>query len=324
MTPLQMLLMKGGNALNKADEFMQKPGGNFLMNLLAQSGYSTTPDSPLGAVGRAGIMTQQQQRQSKLDDMNKRLIEAQIYKYRKDGDEPVTGNVQSTFEGQNGNVWVVTRGGETKDTGVPYNSNIQLITQPDKSVVAVDLRTGLVVGRPVTPQDATESTISGAVNEDTAKRVVSAPKDIAKAESQIYEISTMVDDVNQLLRDTGISTVGPSGAILSEVPGFKAYDYKVTKDRVTSYLSLDKIAEMKAQSASGATGLGAVNEREFDALSKARANLDQATSPGQMKRELSRLLFTLNRINQIAMADIEKARMAGGEVSEGFSLVEDK
>jgi hypothetical protein len=57
--------------------FLNSPGGSFLMNLLAQQGYSPIPQSPLGAIGRAGIATQQQQRQFSLDDMRRQLFEAQ-------------------------------------------------------------------------------------------------------------------------------------------------------------------------------------------------------------------------------------------------------
>ncbi|MEM6484613.1 MAG: hypothetical protein AAF662_06470, partial [Pseudomonadota bacterium] len=116
---------------------------------------------------------------------------------------------------------------------------------------------------------------------------------------------------------------GPLGAVLQQVPGSNARDFAATRDRITAFLSLDKIAEMKSQSSTGATGLGAVNEKEFDALSKARTNLDQAQSPGQMKKALRELLARLNRIQGIALEDIEAAQRAGGQLSSGFELVED-
>lgn len=67
------------------NQFLNKPGGAFLMNLLAQSGYSTMPDSPLGAVGRAQLATRQQgieqqqlDQRSQLNDAQVRLIESRI------------------------------------------------------------------------------------------------------------------------------------------------------------------------------------------------------------------------------------------------------
>ncbi len=67
-----------GGVFGKADQFLQKPGGMMLLNLLAQEGFSTTPQSPLGAIGRAGLATQQQQQGQQQADLQRRLIEAQI------------------------------------------------------------------------------------------------------------------------------------------------------------------------------------------------------------------------------------------------------
>lgn len=62
---------KVGGAASKVGDFINTPGGGFVMNLLAQQGYSPVPQSKLGAVGRAGVATAQQQQQ-------KQLIEARL------------------------------------------------------------------------------------------------------------------------------------------------------------------------------------------------------------------------------------------------------
>lgn len=49
-----------------------------LLNLMAQSGYSPVPQSPIGAVGRAGIATREQGRQAEIDDLKRRMMESQI------------------------------------------------------------------------------------------------------------------------------------------------------------------------------------------------------------------------------------------------------
>lgn len=67
-----------GQGFNKLDSVMNSDGGSFLLNLLAQSGYSTMPDSPLGAIGRAGLATQQQKRAAGVSDLQRQLIESQI------------------------------------------------------------------------------------------------------------------------------------------------------------------------------------------------------------------------------------------------------
>lgn len=68
----------GGNqTMNKLDQFLTTPGGGFLMNLLAQSGYSTMPQSPFGAIGKAALMTQQQGQARSALDAKTQLMEAQ-------------------------------------------------------------------------------------------------------------------------------------------------------------------------------------------------------------------------------------------------------
>ncbi|MEM6484632.1 MAG: hypothetical protein AAF662_06565 [Pseudomonadota bacterium] len=163
-TPLEILKMKQqrrpSTALSAVDQFLGKPGGAFLMNLLAQSGYSTMPDSPLGAVGRAQIGAQQQMQQNRLlnmderqldlrqqeigqrgelNDVQRRLLESRIGLNRAKADpanqNPSAGNVASTFEGENGNVWVFQRGNtQPQDTGVPFRKSRRFQENPDGSI----------------------------------------------------------------------------------------------------------------------------------------------------------------------------------------------
>lgn len=69
---------KINNGFGKLDSFLGSDGGSFLMNLLAQSGYSTVPGSPLGAIGRAGLATQQQRQAASASDLQRQFIESQI------------------------------------------------------------------------------------------------------------------------------------------------------------------------------------------------------------------------------------------------------
>ena len=66
------------NATNRLDQFIGTPGGSFLMNILAQSGYSTMPQSPVGAIGRAALQTQAQQQKKQQADDQRRLYESMI------------------------------------------------------------------------------------------------------------------------------------------------------------------------------------------------------------------------------------------------------
>ena len=71
---------KFAQATGKVDQFLGSPGGGMIMNLLAQQGYSTMPQSKLGAVGRAGLMTIEQQRMKRQEQMQKDLYESEIAK----------------------------------------------------------------------------------------------------------------------------------------------------------------------------------------------------------------------------------------------------
>lgn len=70
-------LGKIGGAFKGLDGFLGKPGGMMLMNLLAQQGYSKMPQSRLGAVGRAALMTSQQQAGQSQAEAQRKLMEAQ-------------------------------------------------------------------------------------------------------------------------------------------------------------------------------------------------------------------------------------------------------
>ncbi len=63
---------------NPIDTFLKTPGGSFLMNLLAQQGYSPVPQDEFGAIGRAALMTQQQGRQRAQDALQEELVRSRI------------------------------------------------------------------------------------------------------------------------------------------------------------------------------------------------------------------------------------------------------
>jgi len=98
-------------------------------------------------------------------ELNRQLIEAQIgltgartsALENPVSQNPTGGNVQSTFTGDNGNVHLVSRDGTVTDTGFQESSNVQLVEQDDGSVVAVDRRTGLAIGTPISPEQASEA-----------------------------------------------------------------------------------------------------------------------------------------------------------------------
>lgn len=64
--------------MGKLDSFIGTQGGGLLMNLLAQSGYSTMPQSPFGAIGRATLANQEQQTQRARGGLEDEFLRSQI------------------------------------------------------------------------------------------------------------------------------------------------------------------------------------------------------------------------------------------------------
>lgn len=63
---------------NPLDEFLGSKGGSLLVNLLAQQGFSTTPQSPLGALGRGLQATEAQGQQRSRSALEDQLLRSRI------------------------------------------------------------------------------------------------------------------------------------------------------------------------------------------------------------------------------------------------------
>jgi len=72
-------------------------------------------------------------------------------------------NVQSTFVGDNGNLFTVRRNGDVVDTGYKPSENVQLVTRPDGSTIAVDTK-GTNAGQPVATVVTQEEALQGKEN----------------------------------------------------------------------------------------------------------------------------------------------------------------
>lgn len=89
------------------------------------------------------------------------------------------------------------------------------------------------------------------------------------------------------------------GSVLKNVPLTKAKDLSAVLDTVKSNLGFDQLAEMKAQTRTGASGLGALSDREMTLLTSARASLDQGQSPAQLRDSLNQIKTHYNNWLQI-------------------------
>jgi len=73
-----------------------------------------------------------------------------------------------------------------------------------------------------------------------------------------------------------------------------ATDVAADLDTIKALLGFEQLGEMKNQSRAGASGLGALSDREMNLLTSARANLDQAQNQQQLKERLNEVKTHFN------------------------------
>lgn len=94
---------------------------------------------------------------------------------------------------------------------------------------------------------------------------------------------TLVDDLKK--KTTGWTT-GLGNTVLAKVPLSAAKDYAGSIETLKSKLGADILAEMKMQSKTGATGLGALNMSELKLVQTKIANIDPNQSPAKVQESL--------------------------------------
>jgi hypothetical protein len=100
------------------------------------------------------------------------------------------------------------------------------------------------------------------------------------------------EKVDEALKFFEGNIVDPSetyGKLTSYVPGSDAYQFDQVAETLKSALSLDKLAEMKAMSPTGASGFGALSEKELSLLTSALTSLDVGQSTETLKKNLGKV-----------------------------------
>jgi len=95
---------------NTLDQFLGSSGGSLLVNLLSQQGFSRTPQSPFGALGRGLLQTQQQGQQRSRSGLEDELLRARIGLTKRQTQTAGQGQriVQSAQTLANGNIGFFT------------------------------------------------------------------------------------------------------------------------------------------------------------------------------------------------------------------------
>lgn len=144
-----------------------------------------------------------------------------------------------------------------------------------------------VVTKPGTPGAGGKTTQA---NPDALKNLQT------RTQETLGAIDTLIDKDGNLT-DLAKSAVGKNRMLgLHKVPGTQSITADVTINNLKSRLVIDLIAEMKAQSRTGATGFGAMNIKELGILEAAIGKLDPSMDEDAFATELKRIRDKLDMI----------------------------
>lgn len=286
---------QGGGFGAKLGQALNSPLGVLGMNLLAQSGPSLTPRGPADIIGQAGLATQANLSAQQKMALDRRLIESRIGVNKAaalQSGNPTANNVQTTFKGENGNMHIVTRAGEVKDTGVAFNSNVQFFEQDDGTVIGVNKSTGDRIGTVISPQEAA----AASTRKKQTEKQQTLPTDIAGLDTSLAKIDATIGKVEKVLPLVKDSTVGVESVIRGNLPGALGGEARQLKQAVKSLqanLGFDTLNQMRQASKSGGA-LGQVSERELDLLVNAVEALDLEGDPETLRTNLNNVILHYN------------------------------
>ena len=293
------------------------------LGLLEQSGPSLTPVSTGQALARAAQGTIGQQQSSALLDARRQLLEAQAQEAL--GGGPGATNVARTFEGGNGNMWIIRRDGSAEDLGVPFDQNTivveredggkELRLRSDGSLIRV-LETGAEA-------QAGAEALEGAKETGTQEAQIAAIQPRAEAESRAEAQKNLQANIDRT--DSALKTLeemkthpGLSGAVgaKSAAQAFGALETPIGGTEEASFVALvDKVGgEAFLRAFQDLKGGGHITEIEGQKAEQAITTLrnrDQTES--QYRRAIDDLVDIMNKglANQKSKAgvrDIDAAR----------------
>lgn len=153
--------------------------------------------------------------------------------------------------------------------------------------------------RALTPAEIREKNASAAKAEAEAeeKRVeVETAKEASSPEAKEFARRKKLDDLNNLLANTaqardaiGFWSTGPAGQVAENIWGTPAQDLTAAIEAIKSPIVLEALQEARKGSAVGATGFGALSQRELDIISASIASLKRGQSPEQLMENLNRI-----------------------------------
>lgn len=194
-------------------------------------------------------------------------------------------------------------------------------------------KSGEVVGAPVeinNAQPALDKAWGEALGKDWAAAPATLQKEGNMVKSQVMEhdlVSGKIDTaINQIDSNPNITT-GLVGDLFSAVKGTPQYDLAQNLETIKANIGFDQIQNMKDNSQSGSSGLGAISNMEEELLQAINGSLAPGQSAAQLKGNLEQIKQRIAAITAAKQAavlqDIERYKrgpqasptLGGGPVS---------
>lgn len=122
-------------------------------------------------------------------------------------------------------------------------------------------------------------------SKQSAKEADDAEKAARRKQGAIESANFVLGQVKSAIEKVGMTTAGPVGAVMRNVPGSKAFDLNKTVDSIKANIGFDTLQAMRDASPTGGA-LGQVAVQELTMLQAARGSLDTAQSPDQVMKAL--------------------------------------
>lgn len=106
-----------------------------------------------------------------------------------------------------------------------------------------------------------------------------------RTEGALARADFVLGQVNEAIKESGVTTAGPLGAIGRNIPGTGAYNLNKKLDSIRSNIGFAELQAMREASPTGGA-LGQVAVQELNMLQSVLGSLDTAQSPGQLEKNL--------------------------------------
>lgn len=291
---------------------------NMAMGLLQAGGPSPFPVSSGQAIAQGSQHAMQQRRALEQSQYQKAIASSQLMNaMSRGGGGQGSGNQGIDFGTYNPRDYTTESWAKfvrTRDPSVLERyERIAWLDAGGGRKVPYDPVTGEKLGEPISADEyanqkarvaATERAATDAASA-SVKASVEAPKKIREAEQKIDELdSIMLPALDEAIELVGNRSAGYGAAIFESWPESDARLLRAKIENIQSRLSVDTMMMMKAASATGSTGFGALSEKELKVIQDRIATLDRLSSPPELKKQLQTIKQQMLKWRELYLEDI--------------------